>query len=178
MDPYFIIFSLFLADVIGGGSGAVPRSFPTPVPSSILSQSHPSPVHPLPPVTSLLPSSNSPSIFPGAPPHLLPPASPFQAPPPPPSIAHIPPPLSSGSGPHPPIVVAPAPHSVVAPVDVAPASIEYEGGTQPFPHDTDPVPTGPMYFATENSTTVTAQIGSTALVPCVVRNIGDGMVSD
>ncbi|KAF4525042.1 hypothetical protein B566_EDAN001956 [Ephemera danica] len=35
----------------------------------------------------------------------------------------------------------------------------------------------PVYFATENSTVVTAQTGSTALVPCIVKNIGDGMVT-
>lgn len=35
----------------------------------------------------------------------------------------------------------------------------------------------PVHFATENSTVVTSQTGSTALVPCVVNNIGDGMVS-
>ncbi|XP_017784000.1 PREDICTED: lachesin [Nicrophorus vespilloides] len=35
----------------------------------------------------------------------------------------------------------------------------------------------PVHFATENSTIVTSQTGSTALVPCVVINIGDGMVS-
>lgn len=35
----------------------------------------------------------------------------------------------------------------------------------------------PVHFATENSTVVTSQTGSTALVPCVVNNIGDGMVN-
>lgn len=35
----------------------------------------------------------------------------------------------------------------------------------------------PVHFVTENSTVVTSQTGSTALVPCVVNNIGDGMVS-
>ncbi|XP_026481535.1 lachesin-like [Ctenocephalides felis] len=35
----------------------------------------------------------------------------------------------------------------------------------------------PMYFGTENSTMVTSQIGSTALVPCAVHHIGEGMVS-
>ncbi|KAJ2937808.1 hypothetical protein O0L34_g18590 [Tuta absoluta] len=33
------------------------------------------------------------------------------------------------------------------------------------------------HFGTENNTVVTAQIGSTALLPCVIRNIGDGIVS-
>ncbi|CAK1547602.1 unnamed protein product [Leptosia nina] len=33
------------------------------------------------------------------------------------------------------------------------------------------------HFATENNTLVTSQIGSTALLPCVIRNIGDGIVS-
>ncbi|XP_041971514.1 Down syndrome cell adhesion molecule-like protein 1 homolog [Aricia agestis] len=32
-------------------------------------------------------------------------------------------------------------------------------------------------FATENNTVVTSQIGSTALIPCVIRNIGDGIIS-
>ncbi|XP_076260156.1 cell adhesion molecule DSCAML1-like [Rhynchophorus ferrugineus] len=35
----------------------------------------------------------------------------------------------------------------------------------------------PVHFATENNTVVTAQTGSTALVPCVINNIGDGTVS-
>ena len=35
----------------------------------------------------------------------------------------------------------------------------------------------PVHFATENSSTITAQTGSKALIPCVVNNIGDGMVS-
>lgn len=43
--------------------------------------------------------------------------------------------------------------------------------------DQEGVSPSPAYFATENSTVVTAQTGSTALVPCVVKNIGDGMVS-
>lgn len=38
-------------------------------------------------------------------------------------------------------------------------------------------PAQPPQFATENSTLVTAQIGSTALLPCLVHNIGDGVVS-
>ncbi|XP_028040281.1 uncharacterized protein LOC114250563 [Bombyx mandarina] len=33
------------------------------------------------------------------------------------------------------------------------------------------------HFATENNTVVTSQTGSTALLPCVIRNIGDGIVS-
>ncbi|CAH1365549.1 limbic system-associated membrane protein-like [Tenebrio molitor] len=40
-----------------------------------------------------------------------------------------------------------------------------------------PVESPPVHFATENSTVVTSQTGSTALIPCVVNNIGDGMVS-
>ncbi|CAH2098464.1 unnamed protein product [Euphydryas editha] len=32
-------------------------------------------------------------------------------------------------------------------------------------------------FGTENNTVVTSQTGSTALLPCVIRNIGDGIVS-
>ncbi|XP_030036504.2 uncharacterized protein LOC115452178 [Manduca sexta] len=32
-------------------------------------------------------------------------------------------------------------------------------------------------FGTENNTVVTSQTGSTALLPCIIRNIGDGIVS-
>lgn len=45
------------------------------------------------------------------------------------------------------------------------------------PLDIDLPPTLPMTFGTENSTVVSAQSGSTALLPCVVHNLGDGMVS-
>ncbi|KOC66403.1 Limbic system-associated membrane protein [Habropoda laboriosa] len=46
------------------------------------------------------------------------------------------------------------------------------------PLDIDlPPPTLPMSFGTENSTVISAQSGSTALLPCVVHNLGDGMVS-
>lgn len=38
-------------------------------------------------------------------------------------------------------------------------------------------PTVPVSFGTTNSTVITAQTGTTALIPCVVLNIGDGMVS-
>ncbi|KOB75287.1 putative Limbic system-associated membrane protein, partial [Operophtera brumata] len=34
------------------------------------------------------------------------------------------------------------------------------------------------HFQTENNTVVTSQIGSTALVPCVIRNIGDGITEN
>jgi hypothetical protein len=34
----------------------------------------------------------------------------------------------------------------------------------------------PVHFATENSSSITAQTGSMALIPCVVNNIGDGVV--
>ncbi|KAJ8925582.1 hypothetical protein NQ315_009422 [Exocentrus adspersus] len=40
-----------------------------------------------------------------------------------------------------------------------------------------PLESPPVHFATENNTIVTSQTGSTALVPCVINNIGDGMVS-
>ncbi|XP_050305432.1 zwei Ig domain protein zig-8-like isoform X2 [Anthonomus grandis grandis] len=40
-----------------------------------------------------------------------------------------------------------------------------------------PLESPPVHFATENNTVVTAQTGSTALVPCVINNIGDGTVS-
>ncbi|XP_043496227.1 cell wall protein DAN4-like isoform X2 [Polistes fuscatus] len=45
------------------------------------------------------------------------------------------------------------------------------------PLDVELHPTLPMTFATENSTTISAQSGSTALLPCVVHNLGDGVVS-
>ncbi|XP_063241441.1 tyrosine-protein kinase-like otk [Bacillus rossius redtenbacheri] len=38
-------------------------------------------------------------------------------------------------------------------------------------------PPPPARFATDNSSVVTAQTGSTATLPCVVNNIGEGMVS-
>lgn len=41
-----------------------------------------------------------------------------------------------------------------------------------------PLESPPVHFATENNTIVTSQTGSTALVPCVINNIGDGMVSE
>ncbi|XP_055600565.1 serine-rich adhesin for platelets-like [Uranotaenia lowii] len=34
-----------------------------------------------------------------------------------------------------------------------------------------------MYFETENLTTISAQVGSITVLPCVVRNIGEGVVS-
>ena len=45
------------------------------------------------------------------------------------------------------------------------------------PLDVDLAPSLPMTFGTENSTVISAQSGSTAMLPCVVHNIGDGMVS-
>lgn len=35
----------------------------------------------------------------------------------------------------------------------------------------------PMSFGTDNSTVISAQSQSTALLPCVVHNLGDGVVS-
>lgn len=35
----------------------------------------------------------------------------------------------------------------------------------------------PMKFGTENNTEVTAQIGTTAHLPCMIHNIGEGVVS-
>nr|XP_031845831.1 uncharacterized protein LOC116432723 [Nomia melanderi] len=46
-----------------------------------------------------------------------------------------------------------------------------------MPLDVDLPPTLPMNFRTENSTMISAQLGSTALLPCDVQNLGDGMVS-
>ena len=34
-----------------------------------------------------------------------------------------------------------------------------------------------MFFETENLTTILTQVGSIAVIPCSVRNIGDGVVS-
>lgn len=45
------------------------------------------------------------------------------------------------------------------------------------PLDVQLPPTLPMTFATMNSTTISAQSGSTALLPCIVHNLGDGVVS-
>lgn len=47
-----------------------------------------------------------------------------------------------------------------------------------FSHNTlDEYYREPMYFGTENSTTVNTQIGATAHLPCSVHNIGEGVVS-
>lgn len=35
----------------------------------------------------------------------------------------------------------------------------------------------PMKFGTENNTEVTAQIGTTAHLPCTIHNVGEGVVS-
>ena len=35
----------------------------------------------------------------------------------------------------------------------------------------------PMKFSTENNTEVTAQIGTTAHLPCTIHNVGEGVVS-
>lgn len=35
----------------------------------------------------------------------------------------------------------------------------------------------PMYFGTENSTTITTQIGASAHLPCIIHHIGEGVVS-
>ncbi|KAF7399605.1 hypothetical protein HZH68_008197 [Vespula germanica] len=43
------------------------------------------------------------------------------------------------------------------------------------PLDIQLPPTLPMTFATKNSSTISAQSGSTALLPCVVHNLGDGV---
>nr|KAF7423633.1 hypothetical protein H0235_008916 [Vespula pensylvanica] len=43
------------------------------------------------------------------------------------------------------------------------------------PLDVQLPPTLPMTFATMNSTTISAQSGSTALLPCIVHNLGDGV---
>lgn len=58
-----------------------------------------------------------------------------------------------------------------------PVVIEIVHTDVPHEEPQETVSPPPVYFATENSTVVTAQTGSTALVPCVVKNIGDGVVS-
>ncbi|XP_030760117.1 lachesin-like isoform X2 [Sitophilus oryzae] len=40
-----------------------------------------------------------------------------------------------------------------------------------------PLESPPVHFATENNTVITSQTGSTALIPCIINNIGDGTVS-
>ncbi|KAL7306306.1 hypothetical protein TKK_0001734 [Trichogramma kaykai] len=45
------------------------------------------------------------------------------------------------------------------------------------PLDVDLPPTLPMNFGTDNSTVVHAQLGSIAHLPCVIHNIGDGVVT-
>lgn len=35
----------------------------------------------------------------------------------------------------------------------------------------------PMYFGTENSTTITTQVGANAHLPCIIHHIGEGVVS-
>ncbi|XP_039747867.1 uncharacterized protein LOC120625021 [Pararge aegeria] len=49
--------------------------------------------------------------------------------------------------------------------------------TVSFPPLDDIFGTPEKHFGTENNTVVTSQTGSTALLPCVIRNIGDGIVS-
>lgn len=51
--------------------------------------------------------------------------------------------------------------------------------TVTFPPLETPDPSVPprMFFATENNTAVTSQTGSNALLPCVIRNLDDGVVS-
>lgn len=50
--------------------------------------------------------------------------------------------------------------------------------TVSFPPLDDIFGTPEKHFGTENNTVVTSQTGSTALLPCVIRNIGDGIVSE
>ncbi|XP_063633698.1 uncharacterized protein LOC134804532 [Cydia splendana] len=54
---------------------------------------------------------------------------------------------------------------------------EHNELTVTFPALDDLYHTPEKHFATENNTVVTSQIGSTALLPCVIRNIGDGIIS-
>jgi len=64
-----------------------------------------------------------------------------------------------------------------APLPAPPLVIEIVHTDVPQEEPQETVSPPPVFFATENSTVVTAQTGSTALVPCVVKNIGDGVVS-
>ncbi|XP_049964587.1 zwei Ig domain protein zig-8-like [Schistocerca serialis cubense] len=59
---------------------------------------------------------------------------------------------------------------------VAAAPTEAAPGAD-WPLDASDVPPPAVRFVTDNSSIVTAQTGSTALIPCVVSNLGDGMVS-
>ncbi|XP_076635737.1 lachesin [Colletes latitarsis] len=52
-----------------------------------------------------------------------------------------------------------------------------DAGITGKPLDIDLPQTIPMTFGTENSTMISAQSGSTAMLPCVVHNLGDGVVS-
>jgi len=63
------------------------------------------------------------------------------------------------------------------PLPPPPPVIEIVHTDVPHEEPQETVSPPPVFFATENSTVVTAQTGSTALVPCVVKNIGDGVVS-
>lgn len=61
-------------------------------------------------------------------------------------------------------------------VIVAANSNSLEEGMTMRPVDIELSTTLPLRFGTENSTVISAQAGSTALLPCVVHNLGDVMV--
>ncbi|XP_049881088.1 uncharacterized protein LOC126377397 [Pectinophora gossypiella] len=67
-----------------------------------------------------------------------------------------------------------------SPSPLPPSTVKAEHNelTVTFPPLDDLYPHTPeKHFATDNNTVVTSQTGSTALLPCVIRNIGDGIVS-
>ncbi|XP_053620382.1 uncharacterized protein LOC128680918 [Plodia interpunctella] len=76
--------------------------------------------------------------------------------------------IGAGEGPSPPPLTTPSPT----------VKAEQNELTVSFPPLEDLYNSTPeKHFGTENNTIVTSQTGSTALLPCVIRNIGDGIVS-
>lgn len=68
----------------------------------------------------------------------------------------------------------------VPPLSIHEHDILHTNGTidGQFNHNTlDEYYKEPMYFGTENSTTITTQIGANAHLPCTIHHIGEGVVS-
>ncbi|CAG9132561.1 unnamed protein product [Plutella xylostella] len=78
--------------------------------------------------------------------------------------------IGAGEGPTLPNAIPPPPTS---------SKPDDNGLTVTFPPLDDIFSSGTpeKHFGTDNNTVVTSQIGSTALIPCVIHNIGDGIVS-
>ncbi|XP_066582813.1 uncharacterized protein [Prorops nasuta] len=74
-------------------------------------------------------------------------------------------------------VLARTDYPSAANAEILAGNVNSLGATTGKPLDVDMPPTLPMSFGTDNSSVVSAQSGSTALLPCVVHNLGDGMVS-